>query len=882
MIYTCCNRKRGEAVRLHPTLNGIEFLEVLDEDAPAGSPRQRTLLVRLYKPAAGIEKENVRIEGGTRIRPVLVEWAFMADVVGAKGVLTAAESTFVTALPDPGQVLVVRTTAYGDYSTYTLRLVAGPGLDEPPADFDPVLSATSFSFKAECPTPFDCHTPPVCPPEPRETPLVSYLAKDYATFRRVMLDRLALLVPQWTERNPADIGVALVELLAYVGDSLSYQQDAVATEAYLETARRRVSVHRHARLVDYFMHDGGNARALVQVQPNVDALVVPAGTEVLSRASVLQGPVIVKQSREYRQALNGDVAVFETMHRAVLYPANDTLFFYTWDDDACVLCKGATRATLKDGATPATRLLLRRGDLLVFEERLGPQTGSPSDADPARRHAVRLTRVEPEAALVLTNGVETGRTAAPVLFDPLNAQRIVRIEWHAEDALPFSLCISSPRTDTDLADQVFADVSVAHGNVILADHGLTLGPEPLGTVPAPRLFRVAETEPPFCEEEEALPVHPRFRPNLREGPVTQVAHVVRRDPAGAVQRLAFDPEASAASVFRPDLRRALPAVSVTSDASETWTPERDLLDSHPADRHFVVEVEDGGAVTLRFGDGEHGLRPEAASTFTATYRVGNGRAGNVGAAVLAHLVDDGTSAVSAATVAAVRNPLPARGGQDGETSNEVRQKAPYAFRTQERAVTLDDYAAAALRYPGLQRAAARFRWTGSWRTVFVTLDPLGSDTVDRDLGLKTKVRDHLEKFRLAGYDLEVDDPRYVSLEIELAVCVKRGYFGADVEQALLEVFSNRVRADGTPGLFHPDRFSFGEPVYLSPLMQAALAVDGVDSVRFATFQRQGQPDNGAAIKAGRILLDRLEIARLDNDPSFPEHGTFRAIPQGVS
>ena len=67
---------------------------------------------------------------------------------------------------------------------------------------------------------------------------------------------------------------------------------------------------------------------------------------------------------------------------------------------------------------------------------------------------------------------------------------------------------------------------------------------------------------------------------------------------------------------------------------------------------------------------------------------------------------------------------------------------------------------------------------------------------------------------LAGYDLEVDDPRYVSLEIELQVCVKRGYFRGDVERALREVFSNRVRADGTKGLFHPDRFSFGEPVYL--------------------------------------------------------------------
>ena len=68
-------------------------------------------------------------------------------------------------------------------------------------------------------------------------------------------------MPDWRERNPADLGITLVELLAYAGDQLSYYQDAVATEAYLGTARRRTSVRRHARLVDYPMHDGANARA---------------------------------------------------------------------------------------------------------------------------------------------------------------------------------------------------------------------------------------------------------------------------------------------------------------------------------------------------------------------------------------------------------------------------------------------------------------------------------------------------------------------------------------------------------------------------------------------------------------------------------------------
>src|SRR5260370_20083179 len=87
-----------------------------------------------------------------------------------------------------------------------------------------------------------------------------------------MLERLSLLVPGGQERSAADLGVTLVELLAYAADNLSYRQDAIANEAYLATARQRVSVRRHARLVDYFLHERCNARAFVHFDvtgPNI-------------------------------------------------------------------------------------------------------------------------------------------------------------------------------------------------------------------------------------------------------------------------------------------------------------------------------------------------------------------------------------------------------------------------------------------------------------------------------------------------------------------------------------------------------------------------------------------------------------------------------------
>ena len=131
------------------------------------------------------------------------------------------------------------------------------------AGFDPQLAEVEFSFKVECRP--DSSTARrsrrtvrrTCPPPPP----INYLAKDYGTFRTVILDRCSQLLPAWERTSEADIGVALAELIAYVGDHLSYQQDAVATEAYLQTARSRISLRRHALLVDYHVHDGCNARA---------------------------------------------------------------------------------------------------------------------------------------------------------------------------------------------------------------------------------------------------------------------------------------------------------------------------------------------------------------------------------------------------------------------------------------------------------------------------------------------------------------------------------------------------------------------------------------------------------------------------------------------
>jgi hypothetical protein len=183
----------------------------------------------------------------------------------------------------------------------------------------------------------------------------------------------------------------------------------------------------------------------------------------------------------------------------------------------------------------------------------------------------------------------------------------------------------------------------------------------------------------------------------------------------------------------------------------------------------------------------------------------------------------------------------------------------------------------AQRHPQVQRTAATFRWTGSWRTVFVTIDRLGGLPVD-DL-FKDEMQRHVEQYRMAGHDIEIDAPRFVSLEIEMSVCVKPDYFRADVEEALLHVFSNRILPDGSRGVFHPDNFTFNQTIYLSQIYAQAQAIPGIAFVQITKFQKQGI-ESDEAIKTGKLILGRLEIARLDNDPNFPEHGVLRLNLEG--
>lgn len=616
----------------------------------------------------------------------------------------------------------------------------------------------------------------------------------------------------------------------------------------------------------------------------------------------------------------------QTPKRVQLHEAHNAIRFYTWDQQNCCLPQGATSATLFDAdqrpyeervtgcSKTAERLTwdrllkLRPGDLLLLQEMKGAKTGNTADADPARRQVVRLTKV-------------------CYTIDPIQDQPICEVEWSHEDKLRFPLCISSTASHDCRS---INDVSLAFGNILLADHGITtIQPKQIGHVPAKSVTSTCcandacgskvKKQKPFqfelddgvdltfaapvtsCQKASTLRSQKPHKAlpalDITGIPVDPAAPLIHADQprAGILEvddlnsieqlrirltQMSEDARWRLMDLLPPQLDDLVISNEATAELLEylrqalDWKPQQHLMDSRKHDQHFALEIDNDRRTSLRFGNGREGKRPDSETAFYASYRVGNGPVGNIGQDKLNVAVYRSTPVTG---IRSITNPLPAIGGADPETSQHAKMHAPHAFRiNRQRAILVEDYREIVMRdfATEVQQVRATMARVGTRTVISISVDPFAE--VREPEKLNEEIETHLRRFARVGHEVDVRPPMYQPLFIELKVDVHSGFLKGEIREELLTIFSTGILADGTRGFFHPDNLTFGSSIYLSRMVAAAKKVSGVANVEVLQMRRtsEGPAESQQHKDDGVLTLKEFEIPLITNHPHRPHEGSF--------
>ncbi|MGH8635866.1 MAG: baseplate J/gp47 family protein [Burkholderiales bacterium] len=831
--------------------HGLDGLELALVSLPAGpNPDHADVELHFYN--------------GLHVAAILADIG--ADPVRARQVFRIRGGTRIVAGNATGQVHVtavagidatrvsLRVEPVGDYSTYTLELVWDASL------IDPFFSSIGFKFRPGCFTNDCAPVEPGRPPAPN--PQIDYLAKDYDSFRHTLMVAMAERVPGWASTSEADHDQVLIDLFAAAADEVSDFQDRVMAEAYFGTARKRVTLARHARLVDYHLHEGNQASTWLAVDVvggqapftlDDQELVVWTGTDPA------QDDAVFFASRQRR---------LDASERQRLDPLLNRLRLHTWRNAQPALAAGSTSADIAPPAglaaqadADALRDLVRSGAWreMLIAELLNPLTGAQPGRNRAKRQLLRLIP-----------GDDIDQGGAESIFDPVTGTWVVRVHWRDQDALRFdysftTFCPGPPPTTVE-------DVSIFYGNLVRAYAGRPLEAhfhEPGSVLPT-------ETDTVKQRYYERMDRHGNGRDWVLaelpdDGPL---AYLPPRNPA-----IPSGEEPARSTLWLQ--------VEPPGAPRETWDEVESLVhsdDSPENGDHYMVETDERRSSVLRFGNGVNGRLLPAGSIVHAEYQIGGGHAGNIGADQLVNIAPLTGALMGAVT--AVTNPFDVTDGRDPETAERIRRNAPEAFRARQlRAVTLADYVKRAEEVTGVSRAVARYAWTGSWRTVRIVIDPVGfvalgdarSDALWDEL--RVRIADHLEAVRLIGEDLELRPPRYVPLEIHIVVCAHPQYWREDLRFVLEQEFSDSWTSDGRRGFFHPDEHTFGQALHRSTIEGRIHRIAGIAHVVSITMKRFSAPQPG--VPGAEVLeMSFDEIVLLANDPDHLERGLIRFEIQG--
>jgi len=257
------------------------------------------------------------------------------------------------------------------------------------------------------------------------------------------------------------------------------------------------------------------------------------------------------------------------------------------------------------------------------------------------------------------------------------------------------------------------------------------------------------------------------------------------------------------------------AITVTIE-SQTWTQVGNLRESGPADSHYTVRLTEDGYLRIAFGDGRTGRRlPTGTNNVRIAFRQGTGSAGNIGAGSLIKAVKPHR------LIEAVDQFLPASGGADRESVASLRQSAPAAVLTLQRAVSLKDFALLmrANSMVAQARAFALPTGYGQRENIEVVVIPAGGADFTPDL------QSALESYALAaalpGVQVKASAYGPVLVTLKIVLRVRSAVFDVDEvgEQVKLALES----------AFSLERRELGQPLYRGEIFQVVEAIAGVEN-----------------------------------------------------
>lgn len=223
---------------------------------------------------------------------------------------------------------------------------------------------------------------------------------------------------------------------------------------------------------------------------------------------------------------------------------------------------------------------------------------------------------------------------------------------------------------------------------------------------------------------------------------------------------------------------------------------------------------------------------KANTTLFIKYRVGGGDDSNIGSGVLNRVIftDMFINGVNPAINSAVRNslrvnnPIPALGGRNEPTLEEIRNAIKYNFSSQKRAVTLKDYHGLIAQIPPKFGAPYRYGVMEEQNKIVVNVISKDSDGKLTEMvskPLKDNISEYLSDYRMINDYVQVKSGKVINLGIDVDIMlennVSKNAVISTVIQKIIEYFNS-------------SQFQMGDNIYIGDLIENINNINGVLNV----------------------------------------------------